>query len=419
MKGVVSPFTAAGAKQVSADARTAYATVVFTSDSHEAAAQKLAKAAATSQLDVQVGGPAFTKISPGGISEVIGVLAALLILILVFRSAWAAVLPIITGVAGVGVSSLAVILLSHVITLPSVAPELGALIGLGVGIDYALFIVNRHRKALRQGADLPCAIATAMNTSGRAVLFAGGTVIVALLGLLILNVGFVTGLGIGAAVTVFLTVMAAVTLLPALLARWDDVSCAGPSAPRPGRWHRPASARGRIPGLPARGSGPGGRGWSNAGLSSPELLALVALAVLAAPALTLRLGAADASSTPAGTSARSYYDTMADAFGKGFDAPLLLVAQTPDAQARTAWTALARELPAVQGRRLRRHAASGRRQQPVHDPGRPHHGLPGPGDQRSRPHAALRRRPAGRGRNRSARVRRRDHRHQHRLSPTH
>lgn len=99
VKDVVSPFTAAGAKQVSADARTAYATVVFTSDSHEAAAQKLAKAAATSQLDVQVGGPAFTKISPGGISEVIGVLAALLILILVFRSAWAAVLPIITGVA--------------------------------------------------------------------------------------------------------------------------------------------------------------------------------------------------------------------------------------------------------------------------------------------------------------------------------
>ena len=196
VKGVISPFTAAGAKQVSADSRTAYATVVFTSDSHEAAAQKLARAAATSRLDVQVGGAAFTKINPGGVSEIVGVLAALVILILVFRSVWAAVLPIITGVAGVGLSSLAVILLSHVMTLPSVAPELGALIGLGVGIDYALFIVNRHRKALRQGADLPGAITTAMNTSGRAVLFAGGTVIVALLGLLILNVGFLTGLGI-------------------------------------------------------------------------------------------------------------------------------------------------------------------------------------------------------------------------------
>ena len=349
VKDVISPFTAAGAKQVSADSRTAYATVVFTSDSHEAAAQKLAKAAATSQLDVQVGGAAFTKISPGGISEVIGVLAALLILILVFRSAWAAVLPIITGVAGVGVSSLAVILLSHVITLPSVAPELGALIGLGVGIDYALFIVNRHRKALRQGADLPGAITTAMNTSGRAVLFAGGTVIVALLGLVILNVGFLTGLGIAAAVTVFLTVMAAVTLLPALLATM-------------GRRVLRKSERAATGSLALASAGtapdavPGRRGvwarWARLVERRPVVAGVLAVAVLAglaAPALAMRLGAADASSAPAGTSARSYYDTMADAFGKGFDAQLLLVAQTPDSQARTAWTTLARELPEVKG----------------------------------------------------------------------
>ena len=349
VKGVISPFTAAGAKQVSADSRTAYATVVFTSDSHEAAAAKLAKAAATSQLDVQVGGAAFTKISPGGVSEVVGVLAALVILILVFRSAWAAVLPIITGVAGVGLSSLAVILLSHVITLPSVAPELGALIGLGVGIDYALFIVNRHRKSLRQGASLPGAIATAMNTSGRAVLFAGGTVIVALLGLVILNVGFLTGMGIAAAVTVFLTVMAAVTLLPALLATMGrrvlrkseraatgsltlvGASTVADAAPaRPGVWARWARLVERRP-------------------VAVGLLALVVLGALAAPALAIGLGAADASSAPAGTSARSFYDTMADAFGKGFDAQVLLVAQTPDSQARTAWATLTRQLPEVKG----------------------------------------------------------------------
>ena len=349
VKGVISPFTAAGAKQVSADSRTAYATVVFTSDSHEAAAQKLAKAAATSQLDVQVGGAAFTKINPGGVSEVVGVLAALMILILVFRSVWAAVLPVITGVAGVGMSSLAVILLSHVMTLPSVAPELGALIGLGVGIDYALFIVNRHRKALRQGADLPGAITTAMNTSGRAVLFAGGTVIVALLGLLILNVGFLTGLGIAAAVTVFLTVMAAVTLLPALLAtmgrrvlRKSERAAAGSLA---------LAGAGPAPdGVPAR---PGfWARWARLVERRPVVAGVLAVAVLAglaAPALAIRLGAADASSAPAGTSARSYYDTMADAFGKGFDAQLLLVARTPDSQARTAWTTLAKELPEVKG----------------------------------------------------------------------
>ncbi len=336
VKGVISPFTAAGAKQVSADARTAYATVVFTSDSHEAAAAKLAQAAASSQLDVQVGGAAFTKISPGGASEVIGILAALLILILVFRSIWAAVLPIITGVAGVGLSSLAVILLSHVITLPSVAPELGALIGLGVGIDYALFIVNRHRKALQQGADLTDAVTTALNTSGRAVLFAGGTVVVALLGLVILNVGFLTGLGIAAAVTVILTVMAAVTLLPALLAtmgrrvlRKSERAATGSPARR-SVWARWARLVERRPVVAA-------------------VLAVAVLGALAVPALTIRLGAADDSSAPTGTSARSYYDTMADAFGKGFDAQLLLVAQTPDSHARAAWATLTRELPEVKG----------------------------------------------------------------------
>jgi putative drug exporter of the RND superfamily len=349
VKGVISPFTAAGAKQVSADSRTAYATVVFSSDSHEAAVQKLAEAAATSQLDVQVGGTAFTTINPGGVSEIVGVLVALMILLLVFRSAWAAVLPIITGVAGVGVSSLAVILLSHAVTLPSVAPELGALIGLGVGIDYALFIVNRHRKALRQGAGLPGAIVTAMNTSGRAVLFAGGTVIVALLGLLILNVGFLTGLGIAAAVTVFLTVMAAMTLLPALLAtmgrrvlRKSERAAAGPLA-LAGAGPAPDAMPGR-PGFWAR--------WARLVERRPVVagaLAVAVLAGLATPALAIRLGAADASSAPAGTSARSYYDTMADAFGKGFDAQLLLVAQTPDSQARTAWTTLTRQLPEVKG----------------------------------------------------------------------
>ena len=349
VKGVISPFTAAGAKQVSADSRTAYATVVFTSDSHEAAAQKLAKAAATGQLDVQVGGAAFTKISPGGISDSLGILAALIILILVFRSVWAAVLPIITGVAGVGVSILAVSLLSHIITMPTVAPELGALIGLGVGIDYALFIVNRHRRTLRQGADLPSAITTAMNTSGRAVLFAGATVIVALLGLFILNVGFLTGLGIAGAVTVFLTVLAAVTLLPALLAtmgrrvlRKSERATAGSPA-----LAGAGPAPGAVPGLPGFWAR-----WARLVERRPVVAGVLALAVLgtlAAPALAMRLGSADASSAPAGTSARSYYDTMADAFGKGFDAQLLLVAQTPDSQARTAWTTLTRQLPEVNG----------------------------------------------------------------------
>ena len=247
VKTVISPFTPAGAKQVSGDRHTAYATVVFTSTTHADKAKDIVKKAATDQLSVMVGGSAFTKIAPGEVSEIVGVLAALLVLLLVFRSVWAAALPIITGVAGVAVSSLAVILLSHAMTLPSVAPSMGALIGLGVGIDYALFIVNRQRKALRQGADLTTAITTAMNTSGRAVLFAGGTVMIALLGMLILNIGFLTGMAVGASVTVFLTVMAAVTLLPALLAK---IGAPGAAQVRAGRGRDARTDRSRPDAVP-------------------------------------------------------------------------------------------------------------------------------------------------------------------------
>ncbi|BEP14077.1 MMPL family transporter [Acidothermaceae bacterium B102] len=338
VEAVVSPFTAAGAAQVSKDTHTAYATVVFSATDHATVAENLAKAASTDGLRLQTGGTAFTNQIPSESSEIVGVLAALVILLLVFGSVWAAALPIITGVAGVGVSTLAVMLLSHVVTLPSIVTSLGALIGLGVGIDYALFVVNRQRKALRQGADVAAAITTAMNTSGRAVLFAGGTVIIALLGMLVLGVGLLTGMAISAALTVLLTVAAAVTLLPALLAM------IGTRVLR--RAHRGAPAAEVIVqrGLWAR--------WAGVVERRPLLSGVAALAVLvtlAAPALGLRLGSADASSDPSGTATRSYYNTMSSAFGDGFQSQLLLVAETPDQPARAAWTTLVGELPAVPG----------------------------------------------------------------------
>ncbi|MEP7021725.1 MAG: MMPL family transporter [Pseudonocardiales bacterium] len=360
VKTVLSPFTSTAAKQVSADSRTAYATVLFDSDKHADAAKNLAKAAGTDQLDVRVGGAAFTKISPGGASSVIGILAALVILLLVFRSVWAAFLPIITGVSGVGLSSLAVMLLSHAITLNSIALEMGALIGLGVGIDYALFIVNRHRKALLAGADVPTAVTTAMNTSGRAVLFAGGTVIIALLGMFVLNVGFLTGLGIAAALTVFLTVLAAVTLLPALLGmigrrvlRRSDRRLADTAVDAAaGAAAVVATEQVVVPGAGGAGvHGVWGR-WAGLVERRPIITGAIATAVLiclALPALVIRLGSADASSDPHGSSGRSYSDTMSGSFGKGFDSALLLVAQTPDAQSRTAWTTLTTRLADVKG----------------------------------------------------------------------
>ncbi|SDJ47225.1 putative drug exporter of the RND superfamily [Frankineae bacterium MT45] len=343
---VVNPFNSAGNKQISADGRTAYATVVFSDDTHASQVETLAKQADSSVVDVQVGGQAFTNQIPSESTELIGVLAALVILLLVFRSMWAAALPIITGVAGVGVSTLVVMLLSHVISLPSVAISMGALIGLGVGIDYALFIVNRQRKVLRAGASTEEATITSLNTSGRAVLFAGGTVMIALLGMLVLNVGFLTGMAISASITVAITVLAAVTLLPALLGklgrrvlRRSDRS----AAPVEESIVEPLSGVAK-PGLAAR--------WAKLVQRRPvvsSLAALVVLIGLAAPALALRLGSADASSDPSGTSSRGYYNAMSSAFGDGFQSQLLLVAQTPDAPAKAAWVKLVDQLPDVKG----------------------------------------------------------------------
>jgi RND superfamily putative drug exporter len=340
---VVSPLDGTSASQLSKDQRTAYATVVFSSTSHSSDVKSLATHASTAAVTVQVGGSAYANSIPSEISEIIGVLAALLILLLVVRSAWAAALPIITGVVGVGVSSLIVILLSNLLTLSSVALSLGALIGLGVGIDYAVFVVNRQRRALREGADIATATTTAMNTSGRAVLFAGGTVIIALLGMLILNIGFLTGMAISAAITVLMTVAAAVTLLPALLAkigrkvlrRGDRNSAplnadAQADVSKRGIWLRWALLVQRRPVI-------------------TSVASLLVLVVLAIPALSLRLGSSDASSDPKGTSSRSFYDTMSSAFGDGFQSQLLIVAETPDSQAQLAWTRLVAELPSIGG----------------------------------------------------------------------
>jgi RND superfamily putative drug exporter len=349
VRTVLSPFVPSGSAQVSKDGHTAYATVVFESTAHANEAKTLAQHASTTRTPVQVGGAAFTNNKPSEVSELIGVIAALVVLVLVFRSLWAAALPIITGVAGVAVSSVAVMLLSNVLTLSSIVISMGALIGLGVGIDYALFIVNRQRQALLAGTDPATAVETAMNTSGRAVLFAGATVIIALLGMLVLGVGFLSGMAIAAALTVALTVAAATTLLPALLGK------VGYRVLRK-RDRRFASTAAypevfTAPSLKANTNGSWAR-WSQVVERRPAAIGMLAVGVLiaiAAPALALRLGSADASSDPAGSATRSYYTTMSAAFGDGFQSQLLLVAETPDAPARTAWTHLVRQLPSLSG----------------------------------------------------------------------
>src|SRR5262250_1496448 len=221
---VASPYLPGGKIQVSPDGRTAYATVTFTkaadnlgnADINRVVA--VATAAREPGLAVELGGKAIsnTEQAPLSSASAIGIGAAAVILLVAFGSLFAMALPIVTAVAGVGSGLMFMAPLSHLMSVNGIAPILGALIGLGVGVDYALFIVTRYRRGLQSGLDPQRSAVQALNTSGRAVLFAGGTVCIALLGLLTLGLGFLDGLAVPAAITVVCTVLAAVTLLPAL-----------------------------------------------------------------------------------------------------------------------------------------------------------------------------------------------------------
>ncbi|WP_410643276.1 MMPL family transporter [Amycolatopsis sp. lyj-346] len=346
VKQVVSPYTAAGATQLNPGAGTAYASVVLDKAAATEPVVQAAERLRAPGLDVEVGGQAFTE-KPAGSNgtEAIGILAALVLLLLLFRSLWAAVLPIVTGLAGVGASLLVVMLASHVVDLAATSLTMGALIGLGVGIDYALFIVNRHRKALRAGASVPDALAQAADTSGRAVVFAGVTVMIALLGMFVVGLGLLTGMAQAAAVTVLFTVAAALTLLPASLGFLGYRVLS--------RKDRAAIAGGRFPLLPREDGKTTTAGrWADLVQRFPVAAggaALVVTVLLASPVLGMRVGNADASSDPAGTPTRAYHDLMAGAFGDGFDASLLLVASTPDAASSQAFTTLAHRLESLPG----------------------------------------------------------------------
>jgi RND superfamily putative drug exporter len=250
-------------------------------------------------------------------SELIGIAAAMVILLIAFGSVVAMGLPLVTALVGVGTGLGLIGLWSNVVTMPDFAHPVAAMIGLGVGIDYALFIVTRYREELRAGRSYHDAAVVAMTTAGRAVLLAGATVVVSLLGMLLVGLDIMRGLGVASAGAVVVAVLAAVTLLPALLAI---------AGPRIDRWsvHR----RGRRP---SADGGSWGR-WSRAVQRRPILGAVVGLIVLgalAAPVATMRLATADAGNDPAGTTTRVAYDLIAEGFGPGANGQLVVVA--PDA----------------------------------------------------------------------------------------
>jgi len=347
---VASPYLPDGKVQVSADERTAYATVNFTkaSDNLDKADINRVVAVATAArepgLAVELGGQAISHAEETSLSSAsaIGIGAAAVILFLAFGSLFAMALPIVTAVAGVGSGLLLVGPLSHVMSVNGIAPILGALIGLGVGVDYALFIVTRYRRGLLSGLKPQQSAVQALNTSGRAVLFAGGTVCIALLGLLSIGVGFIDGLAVPAAITVVCTVIAAVTLLPALF---------GVLGLRVLSRRQRRRLRADGPDHAEAGSGIWAR-WSRIVPRFPAVLAAAGLAVMivvSAPVLHLRLGFADNSNDPTSSTTYKAYEMLAEGFGPGFNGPLFLVAQTQSTADRAALDRLDRALAAVPG----------------------------------------------------------------------
>ncbi|MFE5174253.1 MMPL family transporter [Streptomyces sp. NPDC056634] len=325
---VTGPYEQQGTGQTSADGRTAYATVTFDQQSGDIAkadAQRLvdtAKAAESNAPDglrVELGGSAvaLTESTQGHVAEVVGVVVAAVVLLLAFGSLAASALPIATALVSVGTAASGIVLLGHVMTVADFAPMLGMLVGLGVGIDYALFIVTRHRRGLKQGLSVDEAAERAVATTGRAVVFAGATVCIALLGMLILRLSFLNGVAIAASLTVLLTVAASVTLLPALL------SFIGMRA-LSRRQRRRLAAHGPEPELP---TGLAAR-WAAFVERHPRLLAGLALGVitvLSVPTLFLHLGTSDQGNNASSSTTRQAYDLLADGFGPGVNGPLTLV----------------------------------------------------------------------------------------------
>ncbi|MGC5397368.1 MMPL family transporter [Streptomyces sp. DT20] len=337
---VAGPYTQAGAGQISADGRTAYATVTFDRQADDVPVEQAqevvhtAKAASATHLQVELGGSAIalTEAPAVHLSEAIGVVVAAVVLFLAFGSLAASMLPIATALVSVGTAYAGIVLLGHVMTVADFAPMLGMLVGLGVGIDYALFIVTRHRRGLRRGMSVAEAAQYAVATTGRAVVFAGATVCIALLGMLILRLSFLNGVAVAASLTVVLTVAAAVTLLPALL------SLIGMRA-LSGRERRRLDRDGPQPDPP---TGFAAR-WSAFVERHPKLLGGIAVAVmlvLALPTFSLHLGSSDQGNNANSSTTRQAYDLLAGGFGPGVNGPLTIAAQLDGADDRLAMDAL-------------------------------------------------------------------------------
>jgi putative drug exporter of the RND superfamily len=322
---VVNPLTQQGASALSSDQTTGYLSVTtsvnpgaLTVSDAQTIINAAAKPAQAAGIEVQTGGQLGQKVSnpSTGSSELIGIVAAMVILTLTFGTVVAMLLPIVNAIIGLAVTLSIIQIISHATTVSTVAPTLATMIGLGVGIDYALFIVTRHFRGMAAGLDLRESIARAVATSGGAVAFAGGTVTIALVSLFVAGIPLVTTMGLMAAIAVVVAVLAALTLLPATLSIT-------------GRRINSLRVRGRHPDRhPAKALEHGAWArWARGVARHPLIATLAALAILiplAIPLFSLNLGQQDVGALSTSTTARQAYDQISTSFGPGVNGPLLI-----------------------------------------------------------------------------------------------
>ncbi len=395
---VTSPYSEQGARQIATGGdeagKIAYADVEMPADVNQEDATALAddikaELPHVQGLQVELGGSIFAEFEEPS-SELLGLAFAVVILILAFGSVLAMGLPVGVALAGIGVGTILAGFVSHLVTMPDFASTLGVMIGLGVGIDYALFIVTRFRENLHNGHDAERATVVAIDTAGRAVVFAGTTVVIALLGLIIMQMSFVTGLAVGAATVVAVTMVASLTLLPALLGfaghrveltRWRGLIAAGlialamvgmalgftpliigvpfaivtllvGSSPRlwPSQrrlWRGWSRLRGEVERRPRPPRETAAYRWSRAIQHHPWrafVASAVALVFLALPIFGMRLAFSDEGNYPEDTTTRKAYDLLADGFGPGFNGPLILASEVPAGTDRAAAEAAAQRV---------------------------------------------------------------------------
>ncbi|MGE0506997.1 MAG: MMPL family transporter, partial [Solirubrobacterales bacterium] len=293
-------------------------------------------------LEIKLGGEPILIAQESTSPEGIGFLAAAIVLLIAFGSLVAAGLPLVIALFGLGISSAGlIVLLANVIDVPNWTTAVSGLIGIGVGIDYALLVITRFRAALKEGKDRHDAVVEAVTTAGRSVIIAGSTVVIAVLGLFLTALPYMYGVAISASLAVLVVMLASITLLPAILAFLG---------PRVDKLRIPILGR-RLDKVEGDGDSPAAR-WSHAVQRRPWTAAIVATAILlalAAPALGMRLGFPDAGNDKPGTMTREAYDLISEGFGPGANGPLVIAAQLPDNGGEAAIDTLAKEIRADEG----------------------------------------------------------------------